>query len=71
MLWRQALPQAEGLHDGARAVGERDVAAVFGGLLQGGARLLLEHVHAESGVGQGAGQGQAGRAGADDEDVCR
>lgn len=67
----QSVPQAQAGEDALGAVGEGDVTPVLGRCHQGIQRGLFQHLAAQAGIGQGAGQGQTGRAGAHDQHVGR
>ena len=65
----QVLPDAEIAQLPDRGVREGDLASVEGGFGDCGTRLTLHQRHLQVEVAQRLGQAQAGRAGADDDDV--
>ena len=64
-----ALPQAQRLHQLGRLLGERDLAAVKGGLLDARLGLLLDHEDFELASAQGPRHAQPGRAGSHNHDI--
>ena len=64
-----SFPQAQLAHEGGRALGERDLAAIEGCLAQRLFRLLLHQTDGEARIRQGPSQTKTGRTGTADEEI--